>query len=278
MLSRQPEFPTSSPKRRLLYASIALAVVAGVCPSKIKAQSFILYDPNISASPQTVVSATLDELLVPSSYIVADGAEFSAFQFSGAAFGGAPTPTAADIMITAPTSTSPELEFQGGPFLALNTQLVDASLKFDVTELNANQKLTTAELFYTGATSGTGTLSVSEDVNDMNNNLLGEKSYVVQQGFSGSSNAGTITFAGQQEIQVSKDITLYGSATGDSASLSDFSQTFSAGTTPPVPEPSSIMMAILGSGGLGWFGWRRRGVRRRSTTHETASEVYYQTA
>ena len=112
----------------------------------------------------------------------------------------------------------------------------------------------------------------------MSNNLLGQGSYVEQQGFSGSANAGTITFAGQQEIQVSKDIMLVGSATGDSASLSDFSQTFDAGTTPSVPEPSSIMMAILGSGGLGWFGWRRRGKRQNSTTGETASELIYQTA
>ena len=160
MLSSQLQFRASGLTQRLLHASIALAVVAGICPSTTKAQSFILYDPAISPTPQTVVSATLDELLVPNSYISADGAQFSAFQFSGVAFGGAPTPTAADILITAPTSASPKLEFQGGPFLALNTQFVDASLKFDVTELNANQKITTAELFYTGATSGTGTLSV----------------------------------------------------------------------------------------------------------------------
>ena len=157
------------------------------------------------------------------------------------------TPTAADVLITAPTSASPELEFQGGPFIALNTQFVDASLEFDVTELDPNQKLTTAELKYTGGTSGTGTTSITEDIDDMNNNLIGEGSYVVQQGFAGSANAGTIAFAGQQEIQVSKDIMLYGSALGDSATLSDFTQTFNA-TTTPVPEPSSIVMAIFGSG------------------------------
>jgi hypothetical protein len=206
----------------------------------------------------------LDELLVPGSYITAEGAEFSNFQFTAAAFGtGAITPTAADILITAPTSVNPQLKFLGGPFVALNTQFVDASLQFDVTELDSMQKLTTAELNYTGGTSGTGTTSITEDIDDVNDNLLGQRAYVEQQGFSGSANAGTITFAGQQEIQVSKDIMLYGSTTGDSATLSDFTQTFNVA---PVPEPSSIMMAIVGSGGLGWFGWRRRKRNRRRTS------------
>ena len=81
----------------------------------------------------------------------------------------------------------------------------------------------------------------------------------MQQGFAGSSNAGTISFAGQQEVQISKDIFLNGAATGDSATLSDFTQAFN---TQPVPEPSSIVMALFGGGGLAWFGWRRKTKRR----------------
>lgn len=246
-----------------LRLTIGVAILAGTLAGRANGQTFVLYDPAISSSPQTVASAPLSDLLVSGSYIQADGAEFSNFSFSAAAFGGALEPEAAEIEITAPTSAIPELEFQGGPFIALNTEFVDASLKFDVTELESNQKLTTAELAYTGGTFGTGTTSITEDIDDMNNNLLGQKAYVEQQGFSGSANAGTIAFAPEQEIQVSKDIMLYGAATGDSATLSDFTQSFDA-STPAVPEPSSIAMAMFGCSAVGWFGWRRRAKRRRA--------------
>ena len=261
MLSSIRRVPAGAFRRRLLCSTFAAAITAGIFAARAKAQSFVLYDPAISSSPQTVASAPLSDLLVPGSYIQADGAEFSNFSFNAAAFGtGVITPTAADVLITAPTSASPKLEFTGGPFIALNTQFVDASLDFDVTELDPNQKLTTAELKYTGGTSGTGTTSITEDIDDTNDKLIGEGSYVVQQGYSGSANAGTINFAAQQEIQVSKDIMLYGGASGDSATLSDFSQTFDASTA-PVPEPSSIAMAVFGATGLGWFGWRKRSNR-----------------
>ena len=211
-----------------------------------------------------MTSATLADLLVPRRFIQADGAEFSNFAFSAAAFSGAITPLAADILITAPTSPIPELFFQGGPFEALNTQLVDASLKFNVTELNTDQKITTAELKYTGGTNGMGTTSITEDIDDMNNDLIGQGTYIIQQGFSGSSNGGTITFAAEQEIQVSKDIMLYGGANGDSASISDFSQAFDASTT--VPEPSSIAMAVLG--GCAFAGSAGDSERKRSPPQE----------
>ena len=253
-----------------------MATIAVTCTETAKAQSFVLYDPAISGTPQTVTSATLSELLVPGSYITAEGAEFSNFQFTAAGFGaGAVTPSAADILITAPTSTIPELKFQGGPFFALNTQLVDASLQFDVTELDAMQKITTAELNYTGGTSGTGTTSITEDVDDMSDNLLAQHAYVEQQGFAGSSNGGTLTFAGQQEVQISKDIFLNGAATGDSATLSDFTQTFST-TGPPVPEPSSIVMALFGGGGLTWFGWRHK-KNQRSSVGKVSTELIRRT-
>lgn len=254
---------------RILGLLVAVAIFVASLPSRANAQTFILYDPAISSSPQTVTSATLADLLVPGAYIQVDGAEFSSFAFSAAAFGGAPTPMAADILITAPTSPIPELFFQGGPFEALNNQLVDASLKFDVTALSNDAKLTTAELKYTGGTSGTGTTSIIEDIDDMNNDLIGQGSYIIQQGYAGSSNSGSIDFAAQQEIQVSKDIMLYGSATGDSASISDFSQAFDA---PTVPEPSSIAMAVLGGGALGWYGWRRRKKSLGATATQTGSE------
>jgi hypothetical protein len=259
---------------QLFCASIAIASIAVICTQTAKAQSFILYDPAISSTPQTVTSATLDELLVPGSYITAEDAEFSNFQFTAAAFGaGVVTPSAANILVTAPTSAIPELKFQGGPFLALNTQLVDASLQFDVTALDPMQKITSAELNFTGGTSGTGTTSITEDVDDMQDNLLGQRAYVVQQGFAGSSNAGTITFAGQQEVQISKDIFLNGAASGDSATLSDFTQAFN---TQPVPEPSSIVMALFGGGGLIWFGWRRK-TKRRDLLRTVSTELIRQT-
>ena len=262
MLSAKRPFPAFRPPWRMLCCSIALAIAAGTYAPPAQAQSFVLYDPAISASPQTVTSAVLADLTVPNSYISADGAMFSNFQFSASAFGGAPTPSAATIVITAPTSPSPELFFKGGPFIATGSQFIDASLQFDVTELDPMQKITTAELKYTGGTDVSGgTTSITEDIDDMADNLLGQGAYIEQPGYAGSSNHGKITFAGQQEIQVSKDIMLYGSGSLNSETLSDFSQTFDA-STPAVPEPSSIVMAIMGSGGLGWFGWRRKAKRR----------------
>ena len=79
----------------------------------------------------------------------------------------------------------------------------------------------------------------------------------------GGQSFSTRTFAPQTTVQVSKGILLVGHAftgTGpiDMAQMSDFSQIFN----PSVPEPSGIVMATLGSGGLGWFGWRRK--RRRN--------------
>ncbi|HEX3999301.1 MAG TPA: PEP-CTERM sorting domain-containing protein [Pirellulales bacterium] len=264
MLSTNRHVLAGSFRWPLVCCTVAVALIAWTSADRAVAQSFSLYDPNISSTVQTVTSAPVSDLLVPGSYAEADGVEFSNFSMTTAAFGaGVVLPTAADMVISAPNSATPELKFQGGPFLALNNQFVDVSLQFDVTALDSNQKLTTAELRYTGGTSGTGSVVFSEDVDDMSNNLLGDGSFVLQQGFSGSSNAGTIAFAGQQEIQVSKDIELFGQATGDSATLSDFTQTFNV-TPAAVPEPSSIAMAIFGSAGLGWFGWRRKGKRRNA--------------
>jgi hypothetical protein len=80
-----------------------------MCARTAKAQYFLRYDPNISGTLETVIRAPLSDLLLPTSYIRADGAPFSNFQFSAAAFGaGIATPTGADILITAPPGVSPE--------------------------------------------------------------------------------------------------------------------------------------------------------------------------
>ena len=237
---------------RSFYAIAATAVLAFAIASPAGAQTFTLYDPAISSSPQTVASAPLSDLLVSGSYIQVDSSEFNNFSFTGAAFGsGAITPSASDILITAPDSSKAELEFTGGPFFAIAGQFVDANLKFDVTELNPAERLTSAAINYTGGTNGSGITSISEDVDDMNNNLIGEGTFAITQ--NSGSNIGTINFPGQQEIQVSKDILVYGSAGGDN--ISDFTQDFGAS---PVPEPSSIAMALIASSGIGLVAWRKR--------------------
>jgi hypothetical protein len=237
---------------RPFCAAIAIAILVCLHAASAGAQTFTLYDPAISSSPQTVGSAPLSDLLVPGSYIQVDSAEFSSFSFSGAAFGsGAITPTASDILITAPNSSKAELEFQGGPFFAASGQFVDGSLGFNVTELNPSQRLTDAELAYTGGTSGSGITSISEDIDDMNNNLLAEGTFALTQ--NSGSNIGTLNYTPQQEIQVSKDIFVYGSSGGDD--ISNFSQSFS---TTPVPEPSSIAMALVATSGFGLMVWRKR--------------------
>ena len=171
-------------------------------------------------------------------------------------------------MISAITSNGETgLFFQSGPFLTTGDQTVDAHLNFDVTALDPSNPLTSAELSYTAATAGGGSAAILEVVRDSANQQLGQQLVIEQQNLpNGGQSFVTMDFAPQTTIQVSKDILLVGDAYAgvgpiNVAAISDFSQVFDTG--PPAPEPASMMMAILGSSGLSWFGWRRKRKRKK---------------
>jgi PEP-CTERM motif len=240
---------------RLMFAG-AIACLA-VCQSSRAAQV-------------DLTTAHLSDLLVPGSYAIVGNERFDTFAFSATSSGGAMQPDPANIKVSAinpPPDTG--LFFQGGPFLTVGTQttsqFVDAHLTFDVTALNPLQPITMAELSYTAATTGGGSASILEVVRNAANQQLGQQLVIEQQNLpNGGMSFATMTFAPQTTIQVSKDILLVSNAFAtDSpisvAAISDFSQVFDG---PRVPEPSSVIMAAMGSAGLGWFGWRRKNRKR----------------
>ncbi|HEV2972004.1 MAG TPA: PEP-CTERM sorting domain-containing protein [Pirellulales bacterium] len=218
------------------------------------------------AAQVDLTNAHLSDLLVPGSYAIVGNERFDTFTFSATSSGGAMQPDPTNIKVSAinpPPDTG--LFFQGGPFLTVGNQTVDAHLTFDVTALNPSLPITMANLSYTAATAGGGSASILEVVRDASNQQLGQQLVIEQQNLpNGGMSFATMTFAPQTTIQVSKDILLVGDAFTTTspinvAAVSDFSQAFDG---PRVPEPSSVVMAAMGSAGLGWFGWRRKNRNR----------------
>ncbi len=214
-----------------------------------------------SAAQVSLSNAFLSDLLAPNAYAVVGTERFDNFTFMSTSSGGALQPNPSIIKVTGYTNgTAGGLVFQNGPFLAVNNQTMDGRLAFNVTELDPMKRITNAELNFTGATSGGGMNSILEVVRDSLNNQLGQGLVIQRQDFpNGGTSSNTIAFAPQTTIQISKDISLLGTAfTGTGANvaqISDFTQAFDQTA---VPEPSSIAMSAMGSGGLLWFGWRKR--------------------
>ena len=68
-----------------------------------------------------------------------------------------------------------------------------------------------------------------------------------------SNTSGSVNFTPNNSIYVSKDISVWASTDGETASLTGFSQRFSQQT---VPEPSTVLLMAIGIAGLG-FGRRK---------------------
>ena len=189
------------------------------------------------------------------------------------------SPDPANIKVSAIMSGGDTgLFFQGGPFLTIGNETVNAHLTFDVTALDPTKKISIAEQEFTAATAGGGSASIAEVVNGTSNNQLGQQLVIEQQNLpNGGESFAEMTFAPQTTVQVSKAILLVGNAfagTGNInvAQMSDFSQIFN----PAVPEPGGVVLATLGSGGVGWFGWRRgrrRKPKLKKDRHEPAQPL-----
>ncbi len=213
-----------------------------------------------------LTNAHLSDLLVPGSFAIVGSERFDNFTWAATTSGGAVVPDPNNIKVSAVAGTDTGLLFQSGPFLTIGSQTLDARLGFEVTTLDLNKKLTMAELSYTAATTGGGSASIAEVVRDLANNQLGQQLVIEQQNLpNGGKSFSKITFAPQTSIQVSKDISLIGTAFVtnadiNAAQMSDFSQIFDP---PPVPEPSGIVMGAIASGGVGWICWRRTRKRKQ---------------
>jgi hypothetical protein len=211
-------------------------------------------------------NAHLNDLLVPGNFAIVGNERFDTFSWSVTQSGGALPPDPANIKVSAIVSGSDTgLFFQGGPFLTVGNQTIDANLTFDVTALDPTKKLTTADLMVTAGTAGGGSVSIAEVVRGTANNQLGQQLVIEQQNLpNGGQSFAEMTFAPQTTIQISKDVLLVGHAftgTGDAdvAQMSDFRQVFDPVS---VPEPGGVALAAIGSGGVGRFGWRRRRRKR----------------
>ncbi len=229
------------------------------------ALAWLAAGPPCQAGQVDLTTAHLSDLLIPGNYAIVNNERFDTFAWSVTTSGGAMSPDPANIKVSAIMSGGDTgLFFQGGPFLTIGNQTVDAHLTFDVTTLDPKKDISIAELEFTAATAGGGSASISEVVRGTANNQLGQQLVIEQQNLpNGGQSFAKMTFAPQTTVQVSKDILLVGNAfagTGDInvATMSDFSQIFN----PAVPEPGGIVLATLGSGTVGWFGWRR-GRRRK---------------
>lgn len=247
----------SNSLRRMTPAKLALAAALAVLPLGRSAE----------AGQVDLTTAHLSDLLVPGNFAIVGNERFDSFTWAVTTSGGAVTPDPANIKVSAINGPAGlGLMFQSGPFLTVGNQTLDARLGFDVTTLDLNKKITMAELSYTAGTTGGGSASISEIVRDPANNQLGQQLVIEQQNLpNGGKSFATMTFAPQTTIQVAKDIQLIGTAFVtpaeiNAAQMSDFSQIFG----PAVPEPSGIALAAVASGGVGWFGWRRRKRKSRS--------------
>lgn len=221
--------------------------------------------PPCQAGQVDLTTAHLSDLLIPGNYAIVNNERFDTFGWSVTTSGGAMSPDPANIKVSAIMSGGDTgLFFQGGPFLTIGNQTVDAHLTFDVTSLDPADGIDTAKLDFTAATAGGGSASISEVVRGAANNQLGQQLVIEQQNLpNGGQSFAEMTFPPQTTVQVSKDILLVGNAfagTGNInvAQMSDFSQIFN----PVVPEPGGLVLAMFGSGGVGWFGWRQGQLRK----------------
>lgn len=141
----------------------------------------------------------------------------------------------------------------GAPFHTTNNFLKDFIIKYSVTVTNAPFLISDLHLSYNGSVIGGGYNIVTETAYDslgFGVNVLGQ---IDVHNPPPLLSTNLVFNTAQAKLFIEKDIQLGGAGPGDSSSISIINQTFSQ---VPVPEPSSITLAIAGLAGL--LIWRRR--------------------
>jgi PEP-CTERM motif-containing protein len=256
---------------RMALAAAALCLMLN---RSIQAVQVVIDDP--------LHPAFLSSLLISHNFAIVGNNQL---RFDNFTYTPTPNPLAPATIPDAATIRVMAVESPGNPlgllfqatnqFMAMNTESGDGILKFDVTDLNPTQTLIKAHMDFTGGTNGTGLSEVSEVGRDPTGLIqVYQKSVIQSQSFqpSGGESSFTVPITPPQSmIHVSKDIFVGSVLSGDVpnfASISDFTQTFTQ--DPAVPEPSSFVLVVLGGGGLGWFGWRRK---RRHTARVASARL-----
>jgi hypothetical protein len=159
-----------------------------------------------------------------------NGLTFSNFGYMNPAFGGAIAPPASGVDVTPITSgfgSEIGLLFTA-PWLVSGGQAIDAAISFTV---SCVPDCTDAELVTVGGANLGGSASVSEGSSAPPNLSL----------FSANSGSDSATFAPVGSFTVNKDIGVSGGTSGN-AHMSFVYNLFSQSPTPPVPEPSLVLL------------------------------------
>jgi len=240
-----------APQHRLLSGAL-LALAVGFA-----------WTPTACAGQVTLNSTPYSTLMSPGTYAIVNGLEFSNFQFFNPTSGGSGQPPDPTEIFVSPGSINANsgLYFATPQMNVLTTGFMDFHISFDVTALDPSADLTAAELKFNASTTGNGLSRIVENVGDISNNQLGQLTAVESQSLPGGGQYyDSTTFAAQNMLQIDKDVevTFLGTPGAiNSASIGNFTQAFALQGT-AVPEPSSLVLAALGVGLLGCYGWRRR--------------------
>jgi len=228
--------------------------------------------PGLQSAYAVTLPTTLDQLLMPGATASFGGETYNQFSAvwgngevntgpptTGVGVGGVFDGSEPGLLFT---GTAGPLAFANTPSATLAGVTFGASLIYDVTAAPGDL-IDDFTIAYSGAETGTSSISVSGAIRDLSLHNLGTFSFTTASG-----GTHVLLSTPESEVQVFTSITLssgspiFGGTTG-SASLTSLQETFSESipSTSPVPEPA--MLCLLSVGLLGCCMLRRRAARSR---------------